>query len=77
MWGWCSLVAQCGAKSVHGFDIQEEMVELAKQATSHLDNVHIQVGDATDMPYDNTKCFMYVLNKKLNISQKLQRTSIA
>ena len=37
---WCSLVAQCGAKSVHGFDIQEEMVELAKQATSHLDNVY-------------------------------------
>ena len=50
---WCSLVAQCGAKSVHGFDIQEEMVELAKQATSHLDNVHLQVGDAADMPYDD------------------------
>ena len=50
---WCSLVAQCGAKLVHGFDIQEEMVELAKQATSHLDNVHIQVGDAAVMPYDD------------------------
>ena len=24
------------------------MVELAKQATSHLDMVHIQVGDAAD-----------------------------
>ena len=50
---WCCLVAQCGAKTVHGFDIQEEMVELAKQATSHFDNVHIQVGDVADMPYDN------------------------
>ena len=29
------------------------MVELAKQATSHLDIVHIQVGDATEMPYDD------------------------
>ena len=50
---WCSLVAQCGAKTVDGFNIQEEMVELAKQATSHLDMVHIQVGDAADMPYDD------------------------
>ena len=32
------------------------MVELAieaKQAASHLDNVHIQVGDAADMNYDD------------------------
>ena len=50
---WCYLAAQYGAKSVDGFDIQEEMVELAKQATSHLNNVHIQVGDAADMPYDD------------------------
>ena len=50
---WCSLVAQYGAKTVDGFDIQEEMVELAKQTTSHLDMVHIQVGDAADMPYDD------------------------
>ena len=50
---WCSLLAQYGAKTVDGFDIQEEMVELAKQATSHLDMVHIQVGDAADMPYDD------------------------
>ena len=48
---WCCLAAQCGAITVDGFDIQEEMVELAKQATSHLDMVHIQVGDAADMPY--------------------------
>ena len=48
---WCSLVAQYGAKTVDGFDIQEEMVELAKQTTSHLDMVHIQVGDAAHMPY--------------------------
>ena len=50
---WCCLAAQYGAKSVDGFDIQPEMVELAKQATSHLDMVHIQVGDAADMPYDD------------------------
>ena len=50
---WCSLVAQYGAQTVDGFDIQEEMVELAKQATSHLDMVHIQVGDVTNMPYDD------------------------
>ena len=51
---WCSTAAQCGAKTVDGFDIQEEMVELAKEATSELDNVHIQVGDVADMPYDDT-----------------------
>ena len=51
---WCVTAAQYGAKSVDGFDIQPEMVELAKQATSHLqDMVHIQVGDAADMPYDD------------------------
>ena len=50
---WCQAAAQYGAKTVDGFDIQEEMVELAKQATSHLDMVHIQVGDAADMPYDD------------------------
>ena len=50
---WCSLVAQYGAQTVDGFDIQVEMVELAKQATSHLDMVHIQVGDAAEMPYND------------------------
>ena len=50
---WCLTAAQYGAKSVDGFDIQPEMVELAKQATSHLDMIHIQVGDAADMPYDD------------------------
>jgi len=50
---WCCLAAHYGAKSVDGFDIQPEMVELAKQATSHLNMVHIQVGDAADMPYDD------------------------
>ena len=50
---WCVTAAQYGAKSVDGFDIQSEMVELAKQATSHLDMVHIQVGDAADMPFDD------------------------
>ena len=50
---WCCLASQCGAKTVDGFDIQVGMVNLAKQATSHLDNVHIQLGDAADMPYED------------------------
>ena len=29
------------------------MVQRAKQTTSHLDMVNIQVGDAADMPYDD------------------------
>ena len=48
---WCHLAAQYGAKAVDGFDIQEEMVEIAKQATAQLDTVSIRVGDAADMPY--------------------------
>ena len=52
---WTYKVAKCGAKSVDGFDIQEEMVELAKQATSQFSTVNIQVGDVKSMPYgDNT-----------------------
>ena len=50
---WCCLAAQYGAAKVDGFDAQEEMVKLAKQATSHLDHIHIQVGDVADMPYDD------------------------
>ena len=30
--------------------IQEEMVKLTKQATLGLSKVHIQMGDASDMP---------------------------
>ena len=33
---WCYKAAQYGPKSVDGFDIQEEMVQLAKQATSQF-----------------------------------------
>ena len=50
---WCLAAAQYGAKSVDGFDVQEKMVELAKKHTSNLDNVHIQLGDATNMPYSD------------------------
>ena len=50
---WCCRAAQYGAKSVNGFDIEEEMVKLAKQATSHLDMVHIKAGDVSSMPYDD------------------------
>ena len=50
---WCCLAAHCGAITVNGFDIQEEMVKLARQMTIHLDTVHIQLGDVAQMPYDN------------------------
>jgi len=50
---WCYIAAQSGAKTVDGLDIQEDMVKLAKQATSDKDMVHIQVGDAADMLYDD------------------------
>ena len=50
---WCCLAAHFGAIRVDGFDIQEGMVKLAKQATSHLDTVHIQLGDVVQMPYKN------------------------
>lgn len=50
---WCYQAARYGAKSVEGFDKQEEMVKLAKEATSHFDTVNIQLGDIMDMPYDD------------------------
>ena len=50
---WCYRAAQCGAKSVDGFDIQEDMVELAKQATSQFSTVNIRIGDVMNMPYDD------------------------
>ena len=50
---WCYQAAQYGAKSVDGFDKQEKMVELAKQATSQFNTVKIQMGDIMNMPYDD------------------------
>ena len=50
---WSYKAAQYGAKSVHGFDIHEEMVQLAKQTTSQFSTVNIRVGDVMDMPYDD------------------------
>ena len=50
---WACLAAECGAKSVDGFDIQEGMIELAKQATAQYSSVSICVGDVMDMPYDD------------------------
>ena len=54
---WACLAAECGAKSVDGFDIQVGMVELAKQATAQYSSVNICVGDAMDMPYDDDSTF--------------------
>ena len=52
---WCYQAAHCGAKNIDGFDKQEKMVELAKQATSPFNTVSIQLGDIKNMPYnDNT-----------------------
>ena len=50
---WCYNPAKCGAKSVDGLDMHEEMVELAKQATSQYSMVTITNGDLKDMPYDD------------------------
>ena len=41
------------AQSVDGFDKQEKVVELVKQATSQCDAVNILSGDVMNMPYDN------------------------
>ena len=50
---WACLAVECGAKSVDGFDIHEDMVELAQQATAQYGSVNICVGDVMDMPYDD------------------------
>ena len=50
---WCYQAALCGAKSIDGFDKEEKMVELAKQATSQFNTVSIQLGDIMNMPYNN------------------------
>jgi len=50
---WSSQAAQFGAKSVDGFDISEEIVQLAKKVTSSFPTVTIQCGDVTQMPYDD------------------------
>ena len=52
---WVKYASECGARSVDGFDISAEMVELSKQTTAGLDNVKVCEGDAVNMPYgDNT-----------------------
>ena len=50
---WSYKAALSGAKSIDGFDIQEDMVQLAKQATSQFNTVNICIGDIMDMPYDD------------------------
>ena len=50
---WCYEAARCGAKRIDGFDKQEKMVELAKQATAQCNTVSIQLGDVINMPYDD------------------------
>ena len=50
---WCYQAAKYGAKSVDGFDKQEKMAELAKQATAQFNTVSIRLGDVKNMPYDD------------------------
>ena len=50
---WCYQAAQLGASSVQGFDIQEDIVQIAKQATLEQSIVSITVGDVENMPYCN------------------------
>ena len=51
---WSCYAVECGAKSVDGFDIQEDMVKLAKQATAQYgSSVSICAGDVMKMPYDD------------------------
>ena len=50
---WTKYTAKCGAKSVNGFDINEEMVELSKKTTKGLSNVTICGGNVANMPYGN------------------------
>ena len=51
---WSCLAVECGARSVKGFDIQEDMVKLAKQATARYgSSVNICAGDVMKMPYDD------------------------
>ena len=50
---WSYRAAECGAKSVDGFDKEEEMVQLAKQATLQFSTVNIRVGDVMKIPYDD------------------------
>lgn len=52
---WCYQAARLGARIVHGFDIQEDIVQIAKQATSEQSTVSITVGDVENMPYCNNE----------------------
>jgi ubiquinone/menaquinone biosynthesis C-methylase UbiE len=73
--GYCSRVLKKkGAKSLEGIDISPEMIKLAKnQNRSELSN--FQVGDITQMPYENSSfdlaLGMFVYNY-LNIDQMTQ-----
>jgi len=53
---WCYQAAKAGAKSVNGFDIQDDLVQEAKKINAEFGEVvDIRVGDANRMPYnDNT-----------------------
>ena len=50
---WSYQAAHCEPKSVDGFDIQEDMLAIARKTTSKFSTVNIRVGDVVNMPYEN------------------------
>ena len=46
-------LVQHGAKVVHGFDLDEEMVKLTKQSASQFDEISVCVGDVKNMPFND------------------------
>ena len=86
MGSWSCVAAKYGARSVDGFDIQEEMVELAKQATSQFSMVTVCVGDVIGMPYndssfDVTLCFYVTCALRpeacINLFKEMYRVLVA
>ena len=58
---WSYHAAVSGARSVDGFDIQEDMVRSSKQATSQFTSVNIRIGDVRNMPYGDN-CFDFAMS---------------
>ena len=46
-------LVQYGAKAVYGFDIDEEMIQLARETASQFNAINVCVGDVRHMPYDD------------------------
>ena len=64
-------LCQHGAKAVHGFDIDEEMVKLAKQTASQFNTINVCVGDVRQMPY-NDNMFDFVLGMHVTCALQIE-----